>query len=357
MLGELGLDGSVRPVPGVLALVDALRADGDGLGDRARDRRRRGLARARDGGSPGTLGRGAARVPEGRSRMAGAAAGPALASAAPDLDDEPVDLADVRGLPRARRALEVAAAGGHHLLLTGPPGTGKTMLARRLPTILPPLDADEALEVTRIHSAAGHAPRHGLARRASLPGAAPHGVDGRPRRRRLEPPPPRRGDAGPSRRRCSSTSWASSHRTRSTRCASRSRSTWSASRGRRCRSCSLPTSCSSRARTRVRAVGAGRAANAPRRNAPATGADCRRRCSTASTCASKCTHPSRATGPVSRPPRSATASPRPSPASGALRRRPWRRNARVPAGALAQADPAVARTPTRRGAGRSGTTR
>ena len=67
----------------------------------------------------------------------------------------PIDLSEVRGQRRARRALEIAAAGGHNLLLMGPPGCGKTMLASRLPTILPRVTREEAIQITRIHSVAG----------------------------------------------------------------------------------------------------------------------------------------------------------------------------------------------------------
>jgi magnesium chelatase family protein len=82
------------------------------------------------------------------------AAAPAPADAVPS-DRESLDLAEVRGQAVARRALEIAAAGGHNALLVGPPGAGKTMLARRLPTILPAMTRQEALEVTRLHSVAG----------------------------------------------------------------------------------------------------------------------------------------------------------------------------------------------------------
>ena len=91
---------------------------------------------------------------------------------APVASDEP-DLSDVHGQHLARRALEIAAAGGHNLLMIGPPGAGKTMLARRLPGLLPPLAFDEALEVTTVHSVAGLLPPNaGLM--AHRPFRAPH---------------------------------------------------------------------------------------------------------------------------------------------------------------------------------------
>ena len=90
----------------------------------------------------------------------------------PDAGAPELDLADVRGQETAKRALEIAAAGGHNLLMLGPPGGGKTLLARRLPALLPDLPFEHALEVTRIHSVAGLLAGRALVRRA--PFRAPH---------------------------------------------------------------------------------------------------------------------------------------------------------------------------------------
>lgn len=171
VLGELGLDGSVRSVPGVLALVDALAR----AGARTVVVPHHDVLEARL--VAGVEVRGARTLGELRRCLKGEETWPPDPDpppAGPDRPepDEPLDLADVRGLAVARSALEAAAAGGHHLLLVGPPGVGKTMLARRLPTVLPPLEPAEALEVARIHSAAGHPPRGGLTRRR--PFRAPH---------------------------------------------------------------------------------------------------------------------------------------------------------------------------------------
>ena len=170
VLGELGLDGSVRPVPGTLALVDAL----------ARGGIESVIVPVANAGEaslvPGVHVRAARTLAELRACLKGEESWPEW-TIEPDgsdesADDEPLDLADVRGLAFGRQALEVAAAGAHHLLFVGPPGAGKTMLARRLATIVPPLEHQEALEVTRIHSAAGHAIRGGLIR--ARPFRAPH---------------------------------------------------------------------------------------------------------------------------------------------------------------------------------------
>jgi magnesium chelatase family protein len=160
-LGELGLDGELRPVPGVVPLVDAL--DGHVAVVPAACEVEARLVGRHDVRPVRTLA-------ELVAALKGEMPWPAPGEAPPaDDDPPPPDLADVRGHALGRLALEVAAAGGHHLLMVGPPGSGKTMLARRLPGLLPPLDRDEALEVTRVHSAAGlPLPRSGLIRRPPL---------------------------------------------------------------------------------------------------------------------------------------------------------------------------------------------
>jgi magnesium chelatase family protein len=149
--GELALDGRLRPVDGVLVAAEAAHQAGF----------ERILCAAEC--SPEAALAGIEPVParhlaEAVAYLRGEGEPPAYErNGAPPAPVHP-DLGDVRGQERARRALELAAAGGHNLLLAGPPGTGKTMLARRLPGILPPLMPDEAIEVTRIHSVAGLLP-------------------------------------------------------------------------------------------------------------------------------------------------------------------------------------------------------
>jgi magnesium chelatase family protein len=169
-VGELALDGTLRGVRGILAVMAAARREGRGPVwvpvDNAAEARAlpdvpiepiESLAALR---GDETLGGGLrpARAAHGAGDRPSVARSSEGTAASASADSPPPDLAEVRGQALARRALEIAAAGGHNLLLIGPPGAGKTMLARRLPGILPPLTPDHAVEVTTIHSVAGRLP-------------------------------------------------------------------------------------------------------------------------------------------------------------------------------------------------------